>query len=545
LVAIPILAPVQRVLTSTSTAGQFGRRRGTCRGIGSSYWFCSWVGCARSSTGDSISSRSSETRRLSSGASVATWVSNWVESEVSRHPVVLFADVMDVESQAARHALDKARIRFHLVDISSMDQLSLPDTSGGSGASWAALILDHLTSISDGKGLPILFVGGELVGGHDDILRGSVSDELLDLFAKAGAERREPRAPASRLPWTARENMRWLPPKDLNGRRWYQDEPNSAKFPDEHEDPVRIEYNIDSVSPGAGTEHRGRFSGSAKALLRYDTNLDEPDRNGVKQPYPPFCDVNLVLQPDLGYANYLRSRDLDRALNVTPADVAREGLPKDQLVWVYSQGKKKLVEELALRQCRNKILSTLDVQGLREALMDEMRKEQAFSPTQLGVVPGIVQSLSGPEFRKERYADTDVPLLLAILSERNPACVHLRDRLQTAAKRALRGIRIVRVDGRRYPEVAREFGIARYPTLVWLEARSGIEMAREAGVLSSAAIIDRTSALLHHKALPEPKEKVAALPRDRSRWRTSGYVLVEDSLASKSSSRRWLRNSAS
>jgi len=487
---------------------------------------------------------------LSVGRGPAAWASEYVEGEVRRQPAVLFADLTGADSRAARRALEEARVHFGLVDVSSLGQPALPGArDGGRGVSWSALVLERLASISGGLGTPVLFLGGRPLGGPAEIADLTARGELRRRCAEAGAALFEVPEPASRLPWTPREDLRWLPPKDINGRRWYQDDPNSARHPEEHGDQARIEYNTDSVVPGAGTDHRGRFTGSAKALLRQQTNLDEPDGNGVRRPIAPFTDVNLVLQPDVGWTNYLWSRDLERAGSVGPEDVAREGLRRDQLIWVYSQGKKKLVDELALRQCRSKLLTTLDVQGLREALMEEMRKEHAFSPTQQGVVPGIVQSLSGRQLREERYADTDVPLLLAVLSGRSPACFHLRDRLQTAAKRALRAVRVVRVDGQRYPEVPRELGISRLPTLLWLRARTGAELAREVGVVPSATLVERTSAVLRAGGAPAPRGEDGALAvptvRDEPRWRRNGGMLVEEGgLARRWASRRAIRNSA-
>lgn len=481
--------------------------------------------------------------RRCSGEHSPSWVAQWVGSEVSQHPVVLFAGQAVAESQRAKVALQKAHIRYELVDLDGIGQ------QADHGASWSSLLADYLTCGGE-RELPVLFVGGKPLSGGAEIARLAESGELRGLCAEAGAELLKPEEPAAQLPWTPRERARWLPPKDINGRRWYQDEPNSAKRADEHSDEARIEYNINSVSPGAGSDHRGRFTGAAKVLLRQETNLDEPDRNGVVHQYPPFTDVDLLRKPDLGWSYYLRSRDLERAKNVGPPEVAREGLSKAQLMWVYSQGKKKLVEELELRQCRHKVVTTLDVQSLRDLLMDEMRKERTFSPTQLGVVPGVVQALSGPQLREERLADTNVPLLLAVVSEQSPPCVRFGRELQAAAKRALRAVRVVRVDGQRYPEVVRELGISRFPTVLWFEARTGAELAREVGVVTSLAICDRTSALLQRRALPEAPGSealaVATAGRDArsqpSRWRVNGGVMAEERITPRWASTRSLRN---
>jgi len=388
-------------------------------------------------------------------------------------------------------------------------------SDGADGTPWSALIMAHLAACTGQDALPILFVDGQPVGGIKEVRSLAESGELKGFCVEAGADLLEA-PPASRLPWTPQTDARWRPPKDINGRRWFQDDPNSAAFPDEHNDAARIEFNVDSVSPGAGTDHRGRFTGAAKALLRQATRLDESAAR-----YKPFTDVDLLLKPDLGWAYYLRSRDLERARGVTREDEEREDLTRGQLAWVYSQGKKKLVEELELRQCHHKVVSCIDVQSLREALMDEMRKERAFSPTQLGVVPGVVQSLSGPQLKVERFAGTDTPLLLAVLSERSPPCFRFRDQLHSAARRLLRAIRIVRVDGHLYPEVAREFGVVRYPTLVWLQGGTGAELARQSGVLSALALCDQTAALLQRARLPAPAEGVGpALPvLELPRWR--------------------------
>jgi len=424
--------------------------------------------------------------------------------------------------------LREAHIRFELVDV---------DRFGQSGSSWSSMILEHLLSCSRQSELPVLFVAGQPLGGAGDIAKLAASGELRGLCADAGAQLLEPPEPATALSWTPRENHRWLPPKDINGRRWYQDLPNSASSPDEHEDEARILYNTFSLSRGAG-DPRG-FPGIAKELLRQDTNLDEPDEYGNLVPYPPFSVTALSLRPDIGWSYYLRSRDLERAKSIGQADVERLGLSKEQLMWVYSQGKKKLVEELELRQCRHKVLTNLDVQNLREALIEEMRKERVFSPTQRGVVPGVVQSLSGPELEEERFAGTDVPLLVAVVSERSPPCWRFRDELQAAAKRMLRAVRVVRLDGQRYPEVVREHGVLRFPTLLWLQARSGTELARAAGVLPASSICERTEALLRGRQLPAAAEEPPRVPRLPSRG-----IHSEVALAQKWASTRAFRNSA-
>lgn len=471
------------------------------------------------------------------------WVADWVQGEVARHPVVLFAETNGVASQAATAALREARVRSEIVDV---DRLGLESD----GTSWSSLIIDHLMSCSGQPSLPILYVDGRPIGGHEEIERLAASGELQSLCAGAGAVILDADEPATRSAWTPRIGRRWLPPKDISGRRWYQDDPDMAKSPDDYKDPARLEYNIGCLSPGAGADHRGRMTSAGKELLRQETKLDEPDKYGLRPPYRPFGNIDLLLRPDVGWSFILRSRDLKRAKNVRPEDVAREGLSKDQLMWVYSQNKKELVEQLELRQCRDTVLTCIDVQALREALMDEMRKERKFSPTQQGVLPAIIQFLSGSQLREERYADTEVPLLLAVVSEDNPVCFRLRDHLQVAANQLLRAIRIVKVDGHRYPEVAREYGIRRYPTLVWMQGRSGVELARRVGDASTLQITEQTNLLLGRKELPDPEARAALVAlgspatEDRPRWRRTAATLREKILTPTWASTRSLRNSA-
>ncbi|CAE8667457.1 unnamed protein product, partial [Polarella glacialis] len=168
------------------------------------------------------------------------------------------------------------------------------------------------------------------------------------------------------MTWTMRTGARWLPPKNINGRRWYQDDADMASTPDEHADSVRIEYNKMAAGPGAGSGSRGKLSGPAAWLMRQETNLDKLDKNGKANPYPEFKDTALMLRNDRGISDYLRSRDLNSWKKVDNEKASAMGLPKDVLMWVYAQGRLKLVEELTRRQCRHKVITCIDIQGLRE-----------------------------------------------------------------------------------------------------------------------------------------------------------------------------------
>jgi len=483
---------------------------------------------ARAAFGRAGGSRALGALRRSSETSPQSWVATWIKKEISESPVVLFSEASSPESKAARAALREARVRFQDVDVSGL----------GDDSSWGSMVSEQLLSASGARSLPVLFVGGRCVGGLAAMGQLDAADRLEELCVDAGAGRLKVEEPFTNSSWTPRAGLRLQPPKDIGGRRWFQDEPGRAKFPEEYKDEARLEYNTDRVSPGAGMENFGRFSAAGLALLRQETNLDDPDLHAPpnEQLYRPFDNVMLTFKPDLGWGYYLRSRDVKRAKSIGPEDAEREGLPISQLKWLYSQGKKKLVDELRMRQCQHKVLSTADVQGLREALKEEMQKERAYSPTRNGVVPGVVQKLSSADLREERYADTKVPLLVAITNW-NPASFHINEELQTAAKRLLRATRIVRVEGHRFAEVARNFSVVRFPTLIWLQGGSGEELVRTVGVVSSEAIYEHSQAVLHCRELPPARrsQALAALDRpqrpiSRSRWRHDGRALREAAL---------------
>eukprot|EP00913_Durusdinium_trenchii_P010394 g9745.t1 len=221
-------------------------------------------------------------------------------------------------------------------------------------------------------------------------------------------------------------------------------------------------------------------------LLRQDAKLDEPDKFGVKKPFPSWGRVDLLLRNVDGVTDYMRSRDVERMRKIKQGqqdEINQYGLPQDLsswqplaltcctlihfsqevLMWVYGMGRRRLMEELNQRQCHHKVISCIDVQGLREALIEELQNDQAYSPT--------------------RQGDTPVPLLLAVVDERSPRHLRFREHLEAAARLLLRSIRVVLVDATQEPEVVRDFSTTRFPTLIWMKGHSGVELAREIGIL--------------------------------------------------------------
>ncbi|CAK9095582.1 Uncharacterized protein SCF082_LOCUS44891 [Durusdinium trenchii] len=263
-----------------------------------------------------------------------------------------------------------------------------------------------------------------------------------------------------------------------------------------------------------GDALRTRISNPGQMLLRQDAKLDEPDKFGVKKPFPSWGRVDLLLRNVDGVTDYMRSRDVERMRKIKQGqqdEINQYGLPQEVLMWVYGMGRRRLMEELNQRQCHHKVISCIDVQGLREALIEELQNDQAYSPTRQGVTPGVIQKLSTEEFQKERAADTPVPLLLAVVDERSPRHLRFREHLEAAARLLLRSIRVVLVDATQEPEVVRDFSTTRFPTLIWMKGHSGVELAREIGILPATSIVDRTKVLLRLKELPEPEKEASAL----------------------------------
>jgi len=452
------------------------------------------------------------------GNSAASWVKDWIEAEIRKRPVVLFTD-SNTESRAAKSSLESARIHFDTVEVGRLD-FGPPLNDGDEP--WSVLVRKHLASNVGCTEMPVLFVNGQAMTHEQDIQKLDPT-KLRSLCLEAGAVDTNPVEPPPNMTWTVRKDGRWLPAKNLNGRRWYRDDPNMELSPDEHKDPARIEYVIDGIVPGAGSSQYGRFKSSMLSLLRQDTNLDKPDKNGVVKMYPPFTTVDLLLTKREDWrGDFLRSRDVEKSKAVGPEDAIQMGLPEDQLIWVYKLGKLKLRDELKRRQCSHKFYSTMDVQGMRELLFDELRKEHAFSPTYQGVLPGIVPELSDDEFRRERQADTDVPLLLVAVDSRSPTFYRFRQSLKVAAGRLLRTIRIVQVDCAQFPSIAREHKVVRFPTLVWLQSRTGEQLTRDTGVMSTTAIIERTRALVEGRELPAPRKNAALTEGGHWDWHNAG-----------------------
>jgi len=314
----------------------------------------------------------------------------------------------------------------------------------------------------------------------------------------------------------------------MGGRRWYYDHVDQEKYDGEHADAERIEYMHSLTNPMVGGS-RGTFSQSQQELLRFDTNLDEPGRDGKPETWIGQYRVmggiwNLFTYPGNNFRNLRRFADSEKALSITEKDEEKYGLPRDTIRWVYLQGKTELMKELDRRQCRSRLNSIKDCEGLREALFDELRREKAYSPTRNHVMPGFVASLSGSEFEVERDADTDVPLAVALVAEdldgfslrtRKPTArvgwsglsVKFFKHLSEGARRVLRGARIIRVVGPKYPEIAAAYGVTRYPTTLWLEPRTGRELAREVGVFSANTLVEVTKRLREGRLLPPPEER--------------------------------------
>ncbi|CAE7219631.1 unnamed protein product, partial [Symbiodinium pilosum] len=437
-----------------------------------------------------------EVQRKAVEARAADWAAEWLTQELTKSPVLLISESNSATFKDAEKRLKEACVRF---DILELDRLGSAGTA----------LLEQLKCHNRMAGAAFVFVAGNLL--PENFTKESTL-WLQQVCYNAGAQFMEP-PEGTNMTWTVQQNARWLPPKNIGGRRWYQDDAGMAKYEDEHADPARNLYNEIMAAPGGGTALRTRISNPGQKLLRQDARLDEPDKFGVAQRWPSWGRVDLLLRNVDGVTDYLRSRDVARVRQILDdePDTYSEGLPKDTLMWVYGLGRRKLMEELDQRQCHHKVISAIDVQGLREALLEELEKEQAYSPTRQGVTPGVIQSFTRHQLRVEREADSDVVLLLAVIDEQSPRHLRFRDQLEGAAQLLLRSARIVAVDGRKNEEVMVEYGVTRFPTLIWLQGRSGIELAREIGPFPATSIVDRTRLVLDVKELPEPGEEAAAL----------------------------------
>ncbi|CAE7769124.1 unnamed protein product [Symbiodinium sp. CCMP2456] len=434
------------------------------------------------------------------------WASDWLAQELSKSPVVLISESDGASLREAKKSLEEACVRFDLLEL---------DRLGSAGDALLEQLREDHRRMADAEqvGTSFVFVGGQLL--PENFTKES-TQWLQQVCYNAGAQFMEP-AEGTNMTWTIQQGARWLPPKNIGGRRWYQDDAGMAKYEDEHADPARNLYNEMMSAPGGGTALRTRISNPGQKLLRQDAKLDEPDKFGVAQRWPSWGKVDLLLRNVDGVTDYLRSRDVSRVRQILGDEnnTYADGISKDMLMWVYGLGRRKLMEELDQRQCHHKVISAIDIQGLREALLEELEKEQDYSPTRQGVTPGVIQSFSSRQLQVEREAESDVVLLLAVVDEQSPRHLRFRDQLEGAAQVLLRAARIVTVDGRKNDEIMTEFGITRFPTLIWLQGRSGIELAREIGPFPTSSIVDRTRLVLNVKELPEPDKAAAALAKAR------------------------------
>eukprot|EP00435_Cladocopium_sp_Y103_P030999 s422_g7.t2 len=402
--------------------------------------------------------------------STTDWAADWLQQELSKSP-------------EAKESLQRACVRF--------DELELDRLASSIGTAVAEQLESYNRRVPT-SGLPFLFVGGALL---PENFTAEDTRWLQQACYNAGAQFMEP-LEGTNMTWTIRKGARWLPPKNIGGRRWCGGSASTLSnlcfvevgmVQDEHADPARNLYNEIMAAPGGGSALRTRISNPGQKLLRQDAKLDEPDKYGVKKSFPSWGRVDLLLRNVDGVTDYLRSRDVDRVRKIKDGQLderERYGLPQDVLMWVYGLGRRRLMEELDQRQCHHKVISCIDVQGLREALLEELQNEQTYSPTR------VIQSLSAEQLQTEMAADTVVPLLVSFVEARSP-----REQLAAAARHLLRTIRVVVVDVTENPDVMGDFGITRFPTLIWTQGRTGVEMARELGV----------------KELPEPEKEATAL----------------------------------
>jgi len=474
---------------------------------------------------------------------------DWAQDEIARWPVVLFAESTGSTSQAAVASLREAGVQFETMEVDRFGHVV-----HGDGRPWSSLIAERVMSSSGQTSLPVLYVGGQPLGGSNEINELATKNELRSCCSAAGAQTFELPKPMSETGWTQHHSGRWFAPKDLDGRRWYQDAPGSARYPGEYKEPARLEWALSAASPVSGVGNWDKITPAGRELLREDTSLDQPDPHGV---FPKFRELgkwDVIHKPDLAHPDETRTQKKWLAKRVNQRDANREGLSIAQLKWVYLLKRTEIIRELKLRQCYAKVLTTNDNGSLREALMDELRKEIEYSPTNQGLTPGIVQQLSGPQFKEERYADTDVPLLLSVVSHNNPASIHQRDHVEAAARNMLRAIRVVMVDGQQYPEVTREFRVMRFPTLIWMQGRTGDELARRVGVASTRYIREQTIALVRPKELADPDARALVVAdsvlamEPESRWKVGDGVLREGDNPDAGTKVKWrstraLRNS--
>jgi hypothetical protein len=381
--------------------------------------------------------------------------------------------------------------------------------------------------------LPALFVGGEHVR---EGFQPSASTEFIRRCSLAGAAGLQMLDSIASENWSSVETGagkgRVRLPKNFGGRRWYQDELDMAIYPDEHNESARIEYQKYLGAPQFANWYKPTTAG--EKLMRQRTRMDEPhkidetERRFKKR--PDFTHMDLKLTRDWGvFGRTSQLRPMvseDEFRNVTREMCAREGLSRDQLLWVLSLNRDELASELNQRHLRDKVVPAVGVDNLREALMDELRAERRYSPTR-HVDPGSLVELTADQLAEEIKADSGTLLLVFVVNPRSPPSIRQSPQVSKAAARLQRAARVIGVNGVEASDVCRHFKVMRYPTLLWLSGRTGEELHREVGDTTWLRIYDITEALVHKKQLApgaDHREKIRALAEDRSvlRLRAAG-----------------------
>ncbi|CAK0907205.1 unnamed protein product [Prorocentrum cordatum] len=389
------------------------------------------------------------------------WAASWVDAEIARSPVVLFGNSACAASRAVESALRDAGVHAQVVEV---DRMAL-----AAGGSWPSLVSRHLAvraGCDEGGVLPALFVGGKHVREGSQPF---TSIEFMRRCSLAGAVSLHPVDTVASENWSVIEagarKGRVRPPKDFNGRRWYMDKPDMAEYPNEHNDLARIEYGKYLSAPQMGWYQP---TAAGEELMRQRTLLDAPHKpdesvGDVHKKRPDFSYMDLALTRDYGsFGRASRKRNLvDKAKfdSVTREMCVREGLSRDELLWVLTLNRKQLASELTLRHLRDLVVPAVDIENLRDALRDALRAERRYSPTR-HVRPGSAAELTADQLAEEIKADSGTVLLVAVVSPRSPPSLRLAPEVGRAAARLQKAARIVAVDGLVAPDVCRHFKAA-------------------------------------------------------------------------------------
>jgi len=107
-----------------------------------------------------------------------------IDSMISSNKVLVVSKEFCPFCKMAKKALDKLGAKYEVLELEDKDKKPLVDDP--------AAIQDYMETKTGARSVPRVFIGGEFVGGSDDVRKKAKSGELVKLLEAAGVEMSPP-----------------------------------------------------------------------------------------------------------------------------------------------------------------------------------------------------------------------------------------------------------------------------------------------------------------------------------------------------------------